>query len=37
MNPRLRLLRRERRIREQFFLRLLALSILISAIIFVTL
>jgi len=37
MTPRLRLLRRERRIREQLFIRLLALSILIFAIIFITL
>lgn len=37
MNPRLRLLRRERRIRERFFLRLLALSLILTLIVFVTL
>lgn len=36
MNPRLRLLRRERRIREQFFLRLLALSLILTGIMILT-
>lgn len=36
MNPRLRLLRRERRIREQLFVRLVVLSLILTAIVFLT-
>jgi hypothetical protein len=37
MTPRLRLLRRERRLREMFFVRLVVLSLILTFIVFVTL